>query len=81
MAGQIDAFEQICQPLVVFMYGMGEDMPIGVLPGEVGSNVPAIACSLFTPQEFAQDFFVAAGAGDPHRLDADGDGVACEIGE
>ena len=35
-------------------------------------------CSDFVWQEDAQAFFEAAGPGDPHRLDADGDGIACE---
>ncbi len=38
-------------------------------------------CSDFTTHAAAQAFFVAAGgsAADPHRLDGDGDGIACEI--
>ena len=35
-------------------------------------------CSDFSTQAEAQAFFDAAGAGDPHRLDSDGDGVVCE---
>ena len=35
-------------------------------------------CGDFSSQNEAQAFFEAAGAGDPHRLDANGDGVACE---
>jgi Excalibur calcium-binding domain len=35
-------------------------------------------CSDFATHSEAQAFFEAAGAGDPHRLDRDGDGVACE---
>jgi endonuclease YncB( thermonuclease family) len=35
-------------------------------------------CGDFATQAEAQAFFVAAGAGDPHRLDSDGDGIACE---
>lgn len=34
-------------------------------------------CSDFSTQAEAQAFFEAAGTGDPHRLDADNDGVAC----
>ncbi|WP_457205031.1 thermonuclease family protein [Nocardioides sp. P5_C9_2] len=54
----------------------------------VGSVVPAQAgvtarfadmdCSDFPTQADAQAFFLAAGPGDPHRLDAEGDGLACE---
>jgi endonuclease YncB( thermonuclease family) len=35
-------------------------------------------CGDFATQAAAQTFFLSAGAGDPHRLDADGDGVVCE---
>lgn len=35
-------------------------------------------CKDFTTHAEAQAFFEAAGAGDPHRLDSDGDGQACE---
>ena len=35
-------------------------------------------CSDFATHAEAQAFFEAAGAGDPHRLDRDGDGIACE---
>jgi endonuclease YncB( thermonuclease family) len=37
-------------------------------------------CSDFSSQAAAQEFFIAAGgpSSDPHRLDADGDGIACE---
>lgn len=35
-------------------------------------------CGDFATQAAAQIFFNAAGPGDPHRLDSDGDGVACE---
>jgi micrococcal nuclease len=35
-------------------------------------------CSDFSTRAEAQSFFEAAGPGDPHRLDADGDRLACE---
>lgn len=35
-------------------------------------------CNHFDSQEQAQRFYEAAGPGDPHRLDGDGDGRACE---
>lgn len=35
-------------------------------------------CSSFASRAEAQAFFAAAGPGDPHRLDGDGDGFACE---
>lgn len=44
--------------------------------------VPAHAvdmdCGDFATQAAAQTFFNAAGPGDPHRLDSDGDAIACE---
>jgi hypothetical protein len=36
-------------------------------------------CGDFRTQAEAQAFFRAAGAGDPHRLDRDSDGRACEL--
>jgi micrococcal nuclease len=41
-------------------------------------NGPDRDCSDFSSQEEAQEFFEAAGPGDPHRLDRDHDGIACE---
>ena len=35
-------------------------------------------CGDFATQAAAQAFYLSAGPGDPHRLDADGDGVVCE---
>jgi endonuclease YncB( thermonuclease family) len=35
-------------------------------------------CSDFDTQAEAQDFYERAGSGDPHMLDGDGDGSACE---
>lgn len=35
-------------------------------------------CSDFRNWTEAQTFFAENGPGDPHRLDADGDGIACE---
>ena len=35
-------------------------------------------CSDFNTQSAAQTFYVNAGPGDPHRLDDDNDGRACE---
>lgn len=48
---------------------------------ETGADDFAIRdCGNFDNQALAQAFFEGAGgpASDPHRLDADGDGVACE---
>jgi hypothetical protein len=35
-------------------------------------------CADFRSWREAQDFYQSAGRGDPHRLDADNDGIACE---
>ena len=35
-------------------------------------------CSDFSSWREAQDFYERSGPGDPHRLDRDGDGIACE---
>ncbi len=35
-------------------------------------------CDDFSTHAEAQKFYLSAGAGDPHRLDRDGDGIACE---
>ena len=35
-------------------------------------------CSDFSSWREAQNFYEKAGSGDPHRLDADNDGIACE---
>jgi endonuclease YncB( thermonuclease family) len=43
-----------------------------------GQQVADRDCSDFDTQPEAQRFFERADPGDPHRLDGDGDGVACE---
>ena len=35
-------------------------------------------CADFSSWREAQSFYLRAGPGDPHRLDADNDGIACE---
>ena len=42
------------------------------------SSVTDMDCGDFATQAEAQAFFVAAGPGDPHLLDGDGDGIVCE---
>lgn len=81
LPSDVSTFLDTCEPLVVFEYGMGEDLPIGVLPGEVGSNDPMLDCSLIVEQVDAQQFFEASGSADPHGMDRDEDGRACEAGE
>ena len=57
--------------------------------GDSGAPAPAapsrprpafgdLDCPDFATQAEAQAYFEAAGPGDPHRLDADNDGIACE---
>lgn len=46
--------------------------------GQQASNVPDRDCGDFNTWEEAQAFYEKAGPGDPHRLDGDGDRVACE---
>jgi hypothetical protein len=36
-------------------------------------------CDDFSDQFAAQEFYDLNGSGDPHRLDRDGDGFACEL--
>lgn len=52
----------------------------GGYSGPYDPHGPDRDCGDFSTQSAAQAFFEAAGgpAGDPHRLDGDGDGVACE---
>jgi len=54
---------------------------IGVKSGEVDSNVPMLDCSLIVEQVDAQQFFEASGSADPHGMDRDEDGRACEAEE
>ena len=53
---------------------------LALLLGAVPARAADMDCSDFSSQASAQAFFLANGgpAADPHRLDADGDGVACE---
>lgn len=48
------------------------------LLGAAPATAADMDCGDFVTQAEAQGFFLAAGAGDPHLLDADGDGLACE---
>jgi micrococcal nuclease len=60
------------------------NLPAPTVPAPGGlrydPNGPDRDCSDFATQEEAQEFFIAAGgpARDPHHLDADHDGIACE---
>ncbi|QSF56709.1 excalibur calcium-binding domain-containing protein [Nocardioides sp. zg-1228] len=60
-------------------------LALAVVALGLSATAPALAsavvdrdCGDFASQAAAQHFFLGAGAGDPHRLDDDGDGVACE---
>ena len=49
---------------------------LGLIGGGIGGRDRN--CSDFRRWREAQDFFERAGAGDPHGLDRDRDGIACE---
>ncbi len=51
---------------------------IGLLAGSAQAQDGDRDCPSFPSQEAAQRFFESQGPGDPHRLDADDDGIACE---
>jgi endonuclease YncB( thermonuclease family) len=51
---------------------------LATVPQAPASALSDRDCGDFPSQAAAQNFFLQAGAGDPHRLDDDGDGVACE---
>lgn len=42
------------------------------------AGVIAVDCASFSDQAEAQAFMLQSGPGDPHRLDSDDDGIACE---
>lgn len=44
----------------------------------VSSGASDMDCGDFSTQSEAQDFMDSEGSGDPHGLDRDGDGEACE---
>lgn len=73
----VDAFLLECEPVVVFVISQGAVWPTGILPGQVGSGIREVSCSNFVSQQEAQRFFDAALPGDPHGLDQDADGIAC----
>ncbi|TAK58936.1 excalibur calcium-binding domain-containing protein [Patescibacteria group bacterium] len=45
---------------------------------KLSTGEPDKDCADFSTHAEAQDFFESAGSGDPHALDRDGDGIACE---
>lgn len=44
----------------------------------LSTGEPDRDCTDFSTHDEAQNFFESAGSGDPHGLDRDGDGEACE---
>lgn len=51
---------------------------VGLLAQPTWAQRGDMDCSDFRTQREAQEFFERAGRGDPHRLDRDNDGYACE---
>ncbi len=45
---------------------------------ELNSGASDMDCGDFSSQSEAQSFFESEGSGDPHGLDRDDDGIACE---
>lgn len=64
------------------LWGDLEDVPQPLYRDTAGlpydPNDPDRDCGDFETKAEVQRFFEAAGPGDPHRLDGDGDGIACE---
>ena len=73
--------------LAVYLVGIPDALaPLG--PAQTNSHEFKFAptaffvdrdCNYFRTQTEAQAFFQQAGAGDPHHLDDDGDGDACDL--
>jgi endonuclease YncB( thermonuclease family) len=61
--------------LALLLAVMASTLAVGVVPAQAFVDKD---CADFATQAEAQAFFLAAGPGDPHRLDAEGDGLACE---
>ena len=65
---------QLVRALALAIVALG----LGVSVQAPASAVIDRDCGDFASQAAAQNFYLQAGAGDPHRFDDDGDGVACE---
>jgi len=65
---------QLVRALALAIVALG----LGVTVQAPASAVIDRDCGDFASQAAAQNFYLQAGSGDPHRLDDDGDGVACE---
>ncbi len=65
-------------PILPWDWRHGERNAGGCSTSSYSSDSEDKDCSDFDTQSEAQRFFEAHQPGDPHRLDGDGDGVACE---
>lgn len=65
-------------PTVLALVTLVVTLVVTVLAGTAPAAATDMDCGDFATQAEAQAFFVAAGAGDPHSLDSDGDRLACE---
>ena len=85
LTNRMEADLALRPPTVPFaVSAQSEELPANATPGAVPNADADIAtgedltCSDFASQAEAQAAFEAAGTGDPHGLDLDLDGVACE---
>lgn len=63
---------------LVTLLALALAVPALALLGQAPAAAVDRDCGDFATQAAAQAFYLANGPGDPHRLDADGDGVVCE---
>lgn len=64
--------------MVLRVFVLALALPLLALIGQSPAQATDRDCGDFATQAAAQTFFLGAGPGDPHRLDADGDRVVCE---
>lgn len=70
--------------LVPFLAGCSSSTPSVSVPEKDDPTIERspetgdMDCTDFSTHSEAQDFFDSEGSGDPHGLDRDGDGIACE---
>lgn len=66
--------------IIAFFASLFVGLGLLALPGSPATAVADRDCGDFDTQRQAQNFFLDHGGpnNDPHRLDADGDGIACE---
>lgn len=63
---------------LVLLLSLALAVPALALLGQSPAAATDRDCGDFLTQAAAQAFFLSAGSGDPHRLDADGDRIVCE---